>query len=88
MPKTLTGTAIGLYSLLVNLIAFLPAPYAYAFIKGIVGSGSKVMFILMLYGLFGCFELAFADIYMRINKKFIHKDTAKFSPLEETKLNN
>lgn len=86
MPKTLTGTAIGLYSLVVNLIAFLPAPYAYAFIKGIVGSGSKVMFILMLYGLFGCFELAVADIYMRINKKFIHKEKFNFSPIkEETK---
>ena len=27
MPKTLKGTATGIYSLVVNLIAFLPAPY-------------------------------------------------------------
>ena len=36
MPKTLTGTATGIYSLVVNLIAFLPAPYAYAFIKNLL----------------------------------------------------
>ena len=83
MPKTLTGTATGIYSLVVNLIAFLPAPYAYAFIKDLVGSGSTVIFILMLYGLFGCFELLVADIYMRVNKKFIHKAKFGFSKIAE-----
>jgi sugar phosphate permease len=69
MPKTLTGTATGMYSLLVNLIAFLPAPYAYAFIKNLVGGeGSYIMIVLMLYGLFGCFEIMAADIYMRVKK--------------------
>ena len=73
MPKTLTGTATGIYSLLVNLIAFLPAPYAYAFIKSLVGEGSYIMVVLMLYGLFGCFEIMAADIYMRVKKIFIYK---------------
>ena len=73
MPKTLTGTATGIYSLLVNLIAFLPAPYAYAFIKSLVGEGSYIMLVLMLYGLFGCFEIMAADIYMRVKKIFIYK---------------
>ena len=72
MPKTLTGTATGIYSLMVNLIAFLPAPYAYAFIKSIVGEGQYIMVVLMLYGLFGCFEIMAADIYMRAKKIFIH----------------
>ena len=74
MPKTLTGTATGIYSLVVNLIAFLPAPYAYAFIKSLVGEGSYIMVVLMLYGLFGCFEIMVADIYMRVKKIKIHKN--------------
>jgi predicted MFS family arabinose efflux permease len=77
MPKTLTGTATGFYSLLVNLIAFLPAPYAYAFIKSLVGEGSYIMVVLMLYGLFGCFEIMAADIYMRVKKIFIYKQEFK-----------
>ena len=77
MPKTLTGTATGIYSLLVNLIAFLPAPYAYAFIKSLVGEGSYIMVVLMLYGLFGCFEIMAADIYMRVKKIFIYKQEYK-----------
>ena len=77
MPKTLTGTATGIYSLLVNLIAFLPAPYAYAFIKSLVGEGSYIMVVLMLYGLFGCFEIMAADIYMRVKKIFIYKQEFK-----------
>ena len=74
MPKTLTGTATGIYSLVVNLIAFLPAPYAYAFIKSLVGEGSYIMVVLMLYGLFGCFEIMAADIYMRVKKIKIYKE--------------
>ena len=77
MPKTLTGTATGIYSLVVNLIAFLPAPYAYAFIKSLVGEGSYIMIVLMLYGLFGCFEIMAADIYMRVKKIKIHKTEFK-----------
>ena len=74
MPKTLTGTATGIYSLVVNLIAFLPAPYAYAFIKSFVGEGRYIMVVLMLYGLFGCFEIMAADIYMRVKKIKIYKE--------------
>ena len=77
MPKTLTGTATGIYSLVVNLIAFLPAPYAYAFIKSLVGEGSYIMVVLMLYGLFGCFEIMAADIYMRVKKIKIYKEEFK-----------
>ena len=73
MPKSLTGTATGMYSLLVNLIAFLPASYAYAFIKSLVGD-KYVIIVLMSYGLFGCFELILADIYMRVKKIKLYKE--------------
>ena len=78
MPKTLTGTATGIYSLCVNLIAFLPAPYAYAFIKNLFSDGSYIMIVLMLYGLFGCFEIMAADIYMRVKKIKIYAEEYKF----------
>ena len=78
MPKTLTGTATGIYSLVVNLIAFLPAPYAYAFIKNLFDNGNYIMIVLMLYGLFGCFEIMAADIYMRIKKIKIYKEEFKY----------
>ena len=74
MPKTLTGTATGIYSLIVNLIAFLPAPYAYAFIKNILGEGRYIIITLMTYGFFGGMELVIADIYMRVKKIKIHKE--------------
>ena len=77
MPKTLTGTATGIYSLVVNLIAFLPAPYAYAFIKNLFDDGTYIMIVLMLYGLFGCFEIMAADIYMRVKKIKIYANEYK-----------
>ena len=77
MPKTLVGTATGIYSIVVNSIAFLPAPYAYAFIKNILGEGPYIMHVLMCYGLFGGFELLIADIYMRIKKIKVHKENLK-----------
>ena len=79
MPKTLTGTATGIYSLTVNLIAFLPAPYAYAFIKNLFNDGSYIMIVLMLYGLFGCFEIMAADIYMRVKKIKIYSSEFKYA---------
>ena len=85
MPKTLTGTATGMYSIVVNLIAFLPAPYAYAFIKSLVGEGSHIMIVLMLYGLFGCFEIMAADIYMRVKKIKIYKNDLKFVAMKGEK---
>ena len=51
MTKTLTGTATYIYLLPIKLIAFLPAHYAYAFIKSIVGEGSYIMVVFILYGL-------------------------------------
>ena len=78
MPKTLKGTATGIYSLVVNLIAFLPAPYAYAFIKNLFSDGTYIMIVLMLYGLFGVFEIMIADIYMRIKKIKIYKEEFKY----------
>ena len=72
MPKSLIGTGTGIYSLLVNLIAFLPASYAYAFIKNLVGD-KYVIIVLMCYALFGCFELILADIYMRVKKIKLYK---------------
>ena len=77
MPKTLIGTATGIYSIVVNLIAFLPAPYAYAFIKNMFGEGSYIMNFLMFYGLLGGFELLIADLYMWIKKIKLYKQNDK-----------
>ena len=85
MPKTLTGTATGIYSIIVNLIAFLPAPYAYAFIKNIVGKGIYIMIVLMIYGLMGGFELLIAEIYMRVKKIKIHKDENTYKIVKVSK---
>jgi len=74
IPKSLTGTATGIYSLVVNLIAFLPGPYAYAFIKRVVGEGRYIMVILMIYGLIGAMELLLADVYMKVKKIKIYKE--------------
>jgi MFS family permease len=73
MPKTLKGTANGIFAVVLNLIAFLPAPYGYAYIKRIVGNGRYVINILMCYGMFGCVELIIADLYMRAKKIKIYK---------------
>ena len=43
MPKTIKGTANGIFAVLVNLMAFLPAPCGYALIKRIVGDGSYII---------------------------------------------
>ena len=82
MPKTLTATATGIYSLTVNLIAFFPAPYAYAFIKNLFNDGTYIMIVLMLYGLFGCFEIMAADIYMRVKKIKIYSSEFKFAAVK------
>ena len=73
IPDNLAGTANGIYSIIVNLIGFLPAPYFYAFFKNIFVKSEKILIILMIYGLFGCFELFFADYYMRLKKIYLYK---------------
>ena len=80
MPKTIKGTANGIFAVLVNLIAFLPAPYGYAYIKRIVGEGRYVINVLMYYGMFGCLELIIADCYMRIRKVKLYKEEYITSP--------
>jgi len=77
IPSTLIGTATGICSIVLNIIAFLPAPYAYSFLKSIVKKESYILTIFMFYGLFGVFEIMAADIYMRIKKIKIHKDNSK-----------
>ena len=74
MPQNLTGTATGIYSIIVNLIAFLPAPYLYAFIKSFFQDGSNIIIVLMIYAFFGALELIIADVYMRVKKIKIHKE--------------
>ena len=81
MPKTLTGIATGIYSIVVNLIAFLPAPYAYAFIKNIFREGKFIIIALMIYGLFGGLELIIADIYMRNKKIKIYREENKYEEI-------
>ena len=73
IPENLTGIANGIYSIVVNVIGFLPAPYAFAYFKSIFGKGSKIMIVLMIYGLCGCFELIGADYYMRFKKIYLYK---------------
>ena len=77
IPRTLIGTATGICSIILNITAFLPAPYAYSFLKSIVKKESYIMIIFMLYGLFGFFEIIVADIYMRVKKIKIYKDYSK-----------
>ena len=86
MPKTLKGTANGIFAVVLNLIAFLPAPYGYALIKKIVGDGRYVINILMYYGFFGCVELIIADLYMRIKKIKLYKGEFKSVILKEEKV--
>ena len=75
MPKNLIGTATGIYSIIVNLIAFLPAPYVYAFIKNFFQDESYIIITLMIYSFLGDLELIIADIYMRVKKIKIHKES-------------
>ena len=74
MPKTIKGIANGIFAVLLNLMAFLPAPYGYAYIKRIVGEGRYVINVLMFYGMFGCLELLIADLYMRIKKVKLYRE--------------
>ena len=68
VSENLAGPANGVYSFIVNLIGFLPAPYFYAILKNILKKESHIIILLMFYGFVGCFELVGADIYMRTKK--------------------
>ena len=68
VSENLTGPANGVYSFIVNLIGFLPAPYFYAILKKILKKESHIIILLMFYGFVGCFELVGADIYMKTKK--------------------
>ena len=83
MPKTIKGTANGIFAVLLNLMAFLPAPYGYALIKRIVGDGRYVINVLMFYGMFGCIELIFADCYMRFKKIKLYREEFNTSEINE-----
>ena len=68
VSEILAGPANGVYSFVVNLLGFLPAPYFYAVMKKILKKESHIIILLMFYGFIGCFELIGADIYMRAKK--------------------
>ena len=68
VSENLAGPANGVYSFIVNLIGFLPAPYFYSILKKILKKESHIIILLMFYGFVGCFELVGADIYMRTKK--------------------
>ena len=78
IPKNLIGSATGIYSIIVNFGGFLPAPYAYALLKSIFGSGGYIIFFFMGYGLIGSIFLFAADSYMKDKKIFIYKEEEKF----------
>ena len=73
IPKNLIGIATGIYSISVNLFGFLPAPYAYAFLKNFFENGYYIILFLMAYGISGAFNLIVADIYMKKEKIYIYK---------------
>ena len=68
IPENLTGIANGIYSFVVNLIGFLPAPYTYAYFKKIFKKDGTIIVVLMIYGFCGSLELVAADVYMRAKK--------------------
>ena len=74
IPKNLIGSATGIYSIIVNLGGFLPAPYCYAVLKNIFGNGGYIILFFMGYGIIGAIFLFTADIYMKNKKIFIYKD--------------
>ena len=74
IPKNLIGTATGIYSVVVNFAGFLPAPYAYAFLKNLFGCGGYIIIFFMVYGLFGGLFLFIADFYMKSRKIYIYKE--------------
>ena len=78
IPKNLIGSGTGIYSIIVNFGGFLPAPYAYALLKNIFGSGGYIIFFFMGYGLIGSIFLFTADSYMKNKKIFIYKEEEKF----------
>ena len=77
IPKNLIGSATGIYSIIVNFGGFLPASYAYALLKKILGNGQYIILFFMGYGLIGAIFLFIADSYMKNNKIFIYKEEEK-----------
>ena len=72
VSKNLAGPANGVYSFIVNLLGFLPAPYSYAILKKFFDKESYIIIILMLYGLVGFIELILAEIYMRKKRIWLY----------------
>ena len=68
VSELLAGPANGVYSFVVNLIGFLPAPYFYAVLKKIFKKEGYTILLLMFYGFVGFVELVGADLYMRAKK--------------------
>ena len=84
VPEKLDGPANGIYSFIVNLIGFLPAPYFYSILKKIFKKESHAILLLMFYGFIGCIELFGADIYMRAKKIKLYRKNI-FTFREENK---
>ena len=78
VSEVLAGPANGVYSFIVNLIGFLPAPYSYAVLKKLLKKESYIIIILMLYGLIGFIELIAAEVYMRAKKIWLYKKSYAF----------
>ena len=73
VSEDLAGPANGVYSFIVNLMGFLPAPYSYAVLKKLLKKESYIIIILMFYGLVGFIELIVAEVYMRAKKIWLYK---------------
>jgi len=88
IPKNLIGTATGIYSIIVNLLGFLPAPYTYAFLKHFFENGNYIILFLMIYGAFGALNVFVADEYMKMDKIYIYKENKKNNQNNKLVINN
>ena len=79
VPKNLIGPATGIYSIIVNLLGFLPSPYTYAFLKHFFENGNYIILFLMIYGIFGALNVFVADEYMKMDQIFIYKEDKKIN---------
>ena len=88
IPKNLIGSATGIYSIAVNLLGFLPAPYTYAFLKHFFENGNYIILFLMIYGAFGALNVFVADEYMKMDKIYIYKEDKKNNQNNKLVINN
>lgn len=71
----LKGTASGIFFLLNELFAFLPAPFVYGAVKSFVGSGKTTMRLLLYYNCIGLVLLLLANFGRKLGKSAKKEET-------------